>query len=621
MKNRSVIDGLIALATFATLLLTACGDCNGDGSDGDTGIDTDSGTDLTVEDTVIDTVSDPTISDQSTDTAVDPTEDADLHTPDITDEEIAQPGPTVLDGSFRYGFEYTVVYPFRVDLATALVDLLASDGVLATKTGPIIWNNIEPNEPTVVDVHTYNWNSVDRLVELYQTAGFTDIILVLRCRSDWATDVPPVGGGIVPAGMPPIDGPAEDPDRYWRYYAAWVQAFAERYDADGVDDMPGLLFPVRRFEVETEAQHAGFWQGDEATPNSLPNYSRLLSTAAEALRSAHPETIVILAGMVFNDVEDDFPSEETFRARLVSSEFIESQAARLDSMLLLCDDFDEVEFHALHGYTGVITTTHRIRLELERAGCEDVPIWVGDSTSVPPLALGYTGFNPNEPDFSGFAPFLAWSDGVELLNALAVGTNPDHEVTEEWYRWLQTVDTVKRSVVAIAEGASGINIYSILDGPLFPWADWRYQGFAEVIPDLDQVNPRPPLEPYQQVTTLLTQAQTVERIDLSEQDPSDNQRHSDIYVYRFEGPEGPFWFAWYDRLEETDEVVNPNPYGHGPGETWPTLEVTIPVDVTEVSLTPFPGDDDDISVVSATDGAVTITLGTTPFLIEPATHE
>lgn len=35
-------------------------------------------------------------------------------------------------------------------------------------------------------------------------------------------------------------------------YTAWVTAAVERYDGDGVDDMPGLLAPIRHWEVDNE---------------------------------------------------------------------------------------------------------------------------------------------------------------------------------------------------------------------------------------------------------------------------------------------------------------------------------------------------------------------------------
>ena len=35
-------------------------------------------------------------------------------------------------------------------------------------------------------------------------------------------------------------------------YALWLGAVVERYDGDGIDDMPGLQYPIRHWEIGNE---------------------------------------------------------------------------------------------------------------------------------------------------------------------------------------------------------------------------------------------------------------------------------------------------------------------------------------------------------------------------------
>ena len=77
-------------------------------------------------------------------------------------------------------------------------------------------------------------------------------------------------------------------------YAAWLGAIVERYDGDGVDDMPGLKYPVRHWEVLSEPEMQGpeltFFQEDSAA------YLDLLVLSYTTIKAADPNAVILTGG-------------------------------------------------------------------------------------------------------------------------------------------------------------------------------------------------------------------------------------------------------------------------------------------------------------------------------------
>ena len=72
-------------------------------------------------------------------------------------------------------------------------------------------------------------------------------------------------------------------------YRAFLRLLVERYDGDGVDDITGLRYPVKYWEIGNEPDMKFFFQG------SPRDYFDLLKGSFEAIRSADPEANVVLA--------------------------------------------------------------------------------------------------------------------------------------------------------------------------------------------------------------------------------------------------------------------------------------------------------------------------------------
>jgi len=87
----------------------------------------------------------------------------------------------------------------------------------------------------------------------------------------------------------------------WEDYKKWVYSIVERYDGDGIDDMPNLKIPIKYWEVMNEP--------DLSYGNNAPDkdrltfykegpkeYAKLLIQTSEAIRSADQNAKILIAG-------------------------------------------------------------------------------------------------------------------------------------------------------------------------------------------------------------------------------------------------------------------------------------------------------------------------------------
>jgi len=93
----------------------------------------------------------------------------------------------------------------------------------------------------------------------------------------------------------------------WGSYTSWVKSVVERYDGDGQDDMPGLKFPIKYWEVmnepdlampepeiedEQEQESLNFF----AEENGPDAYAELLIKTNLAIKSTDSDALVLIAG-------------------------------------------------------------------------------------------------------------------------------------------------------------------------------------------------------------------------------------------------------------------------------------------------------------------------------------
>lgn len=107
--------------------------------------------------------------------------------------------------------------------------------------GPFIWGRIEKNKGE------YDWRETDKLVKAWQKKRLA-ILATIFPYAEWdqLSSNPDR-----PAGKPlffKYMGPHMYQPSDYKAYTDWVKLLVERYDGDGIGDMPGLEYPIRHWD-------------------------------------------------------------------------------------------------------------------------------------------------------------------------------------------------------------------------------------------------------------------------------------------------------------------------------------------------------------------------------------
>ena len=206
------------------------------------------------------------------------------------------------------------------------------------------------------------WSEVTRAeldlwVRTAQAAGLTPIGMV----SPWpANHTANHTNAYVPADLPA--------------YRAYVTAVVERYDGDGVDDMPGLAAPVRYWEVDNEPD-LKFTRAPRPPREGLPvraappvgtfctpeDYATVLLASSSAIRAAAPDATILAFGLLQPHRE----SGVDYLRRALAVEGVRGS-------------FDVLSVHGYADDGGVSLAEGIVNV---RALAPDVPVWVTETSA------------------------------------------------------------------------------------------------------------------------------------------------------------------------------------------------------------------------------------------------
>jgi len=493
-------------------------------------------------------------------------------------------------GQFALGVEYMV---------PGLARTYAETGVTWTKNQPegFAWGEVEPNPP-VGGKHTYYWTWTDKLILEYQRAGFKHFHIYTQCRSPWASSKP----------LPLIGHPSFPPKpEFLKDYALYLRNLVERYDGDGKDDAPGLLYPVEYYEIEAE-WGTGFWQG------TVKEYLDLLEVARRTVKAADPSAKIILQGFFLGGLFEGDPTPAELEERLRKKAPVYRKT--LDEIAILLrhpDLFDAVEFHSLSDWTEILGTARFLRTEMRKNGCEK-PIWVGDVNLTAPPLLCWGVVTP---------PYTA-DQKARIEETLRILKNPKHpryNEVEGWFRMEQASGLVKKVVLAMGEGLAGINVGNLEDWDIFAWfptitGTSAFQGLIDragirppehgwprVAGDRIPGAPRPAYYALALLSTKLSGFTEVARI----------RSTPGIYCYKFKLGTRTVVVEWYDDGRR-----------YLPGDSTPVVSHMLALPGTTFRLTETPtrrgATGPDSHIVRADDGPgnLRVRVGAIPIFIEPA---
>ncbi len=520
-------------------------------------------------------------------------------TPEGSPETPGPPEPPHPNQATLFSIEYGV---------PGLAKIYAEAGVKAVKLQPVfgIWGNIEPQPGQ------FNWSVTDALVAEYQQAGFTHIQLLITAESPWAATRPPSLGD---------KGDSFPQEIYLDDYAAFVASFVERYDADGVDDAPGLLYPVNHFGIERE--FTGYWPSGDAE-----DYVRLLRIAYPEIKKANPNAQVILVALLLSDVFNGLPTPEEVDHRLSSPPLLGYSLDAMQTVLAACDAYDMVDFHSLGDYTEIPQTTAWLREKLTDLGCGEKPIWIGDAFSMSALtgyndSFGWQDYNPIYP-----ANAENVDEVVALLEAAADLASTDHGIATTWLQAQMARGLVKKLAVSAGERLDGINIGNLEDwsagsatainiGLVRSAGTSIFMGMIDRTISNQQAGtpyhltdpvtrirtpgaPRPAYLALSQFMTLVGDYSTVSRCPAMP---------AGVWCYRFSTPQETVYLLWYD----SGELVFP---GEKAPET--AYHLAIEGDQAAVWRTPITAESIQPEYIYTNNGSLNLSLNETPlFVVTP----
>lgn len=146
------------------------------------------------------------------------------------------------------------------------------------------WEQIQRKTP---DGYTpFTWDRYDRLIRNAQAQNI-HISSIISAREPLST---------------PVKRRAPSLPKDLAGYQNFVRAVVERYDGDGVGDMPGLLYPIKYWKIEDEAMAKIYFNG------TGEDYARIVNVAYDAVKSADSSATVILSMIRgYDGYKDDNP--------------------------------------------------------------------------------------------------------------------------------------------------------------------------------------------------------------------------------------------------------------------------------------------------------------------------
>ncbi|MFH0884459.1 MAG: hypothetical protein V1861_02005 [Candidatus Micrarchaeota archaeon] len=447
------------------------------------------------------------------------------------------------------------------------------------------WGEIEKNPPNG-DRHTYDWSAPDKYVKEWQGQEF-DIQFVLRAKNSWAGEEIFDRGMLAGFGLVASTPPKKE---YEAAYQAWVKAFVERYDGDGIDDMPGLTKGIHYYEIESEGTGRLFWQG------TVEEYGNLLKMAYESAHEADPDVRIILNGIGVRDffMEEGLSMEQ--REQKIQ-EFVSKQNPDVKAAFEYGRNFTEeqfayhqyydiVEIHELndYGYRGLGDTVKWIDSEIAKRGGGKKEIWIGDATAAPIFIHG--------------GPLMKYEYNQALmlhyLDVLGKPSDNEFPQINAWYRREQAREAARKYVASMGAGISRVMMCCLEDWPVL--SQFPYQGFSG-----NDLKPRPIFYAYAQLTDNLEGYTDAQKLDSGDKD---------VYLYRIGMNRSYVLVAWLD--DHTGQMAD---------DTLPSRRVSLPVNGTKATVEWLI---DEINVTNpktesydAVDGEITIDLTETPIFVTP----
>ena len=147
--------------------------------------------------------------------------------------------------------------------------------------GPFIWNHIEKEKGN------FTWEDVDKYV-LYAQEHNQTILATIWPHANWEQKSCKRKKARSPFGKKftkYLSKPCSMDD-----YKSFLLKLVDRYDGDGSNDMPGLIKPIKYWDIMNEPEFKMFFKGSEKDFVEIFNFS------SKVIREKQPDAVIVMAG-------------------------------------------------------------------------------------------------------------------------------------------------------------------------------------------------------------------------------------------------------------------------------------------------------------------------------------
>lgn len=404
-----------------------------------------------------------------------------------------------------------------------------------------MWEKLQAGPDKEID-----FSRLDAMVKEYQNAGMTDIVMGTRHNSPWAS----IDSGKLSAKNPLPKKEYEDD------YVKFLSAMVERYDHDGVDDMPGLRAPIKYYEIGVEFS--------TYEPENVDDYIKHLQVAYDTAHKAYPDVVIAHVAFLPWGAFDNDPSPAQYESAFRN---LPDNAHGLDDMRKILDHpeaFDVVNVHSLAEPTEPEKIMKWVQYEMKQRNYEK-PVIISDTA-----LTAFVAYGPGN-NCKGLLKGKMFYPATEADRCRVgeyfqklIDEDPD---TLAWAYGYIASDVVKRVVVAADSGFVLIDTAYTEDLELFKkiipagTGNSGWGGFLEVTRAPSEqrtvIGKRPSFYALKQLNGHLNGYSSIERIDMK--DP-------EVRVYEIKKNKETFYIAW---VEPTKLFL--------PEDTIPTKTIDIPL--------------------------------------------
>jgi hypothetical protein len=395
-----------------------------------------------------------------------------------------------------------------------------------------------------------NFARLDSFVREFQAVGVGELVICLRSASRWGSRHAPRTNYTNLTPKP----------QYVGHYQRWIGAVVERYDGDGVADMPGLRHPVRYYEIGSEFS--------SYEPEPVEEYLAMLERAYRAAHGAFPDVQIAHAALLTTTVFANDPGPEEYEAAFATlpERMADHGLADIRRLLDRPDLFDVLNIHSIGAPREIEQIMTWLEWETGQRGYVR-PVIISDVATSPMIAWGpATRCGLPERLMGLIVPPAVEADRCRLAAYFTRLVDGD-AATVAWTQRYAAADNVQKVVVAAEQGIVLINTAFIED---LIWFKFKFfaagtgpSAWSGLI-DLGRKERRAGWYALRQLMGHLGEYDTIRRVP-----------HPDRTVRVYELREGASrrWIGWVD----PDRVVLP-------GEPIPTVTVELDVGVPRVRM-------------------------------------